>query len=174
MRRGHCVVVSGPRTPPARRGWRRAARLRIGAGLVSVAAQGDAVAVNAAHLTAIMVKPFEGARGLAELLSDKRLNAVVIGPGLGVGGETRELVMTALASGAASWCWMPMRSPLSKTIPRRCSPRSCARRRVLTPHEGEFERLFPGLLRKAQSKLEAARAAAARPVRWCCSRATTR
>ena len=108
--RGHCVVVCGPPMPPARRGWRRAAALRIGAGLVSVASPPDAVAVNAAHLTAIMVKPFDGAAGLAHLLADKRLNAVVIGPGLGVGGETRELVMTALASrGARRWCWMPMR-----------------------------------------------------------------
>ena len=83
--RGHCVVVSGPAhaTGAARMAARGA--LRVGAGLVSVAAQGDAVAVNAAHLTAIMVKPFKGGDGLAELLSDKRLNAVAIGPGLGVG-----------------------------------------------------------------------------------------
>ena len=73
--------------PPARRGWRRGARLRIGAGLVSVAAEKDAVAVNAAHLTAIMVKPFEGREGLASLLSDKRLNAVVDRSGPG-GGQT--------------------------------------------------------------------------------------
>ena len=65
--RGHCVVVSGPAhaTGAARLAARGA--LRIGAGLVSVAPQGDAVAVNAAHLTAIMVKPFEGAKGLAEI-----------------------------------------------------------------------------------------------------------
>ena len=96
--RGHCLVVSGPMhaTGAARLGAR--AGLRVGAGLVSVAAQGEAIAINAAHLTAIMVKPFEGARGLSDLLLDKRLNAVVIGPGLGVGGETRELVRAVLAS----------------------------------------------------------------------------
>src|SRR5262249_3710088 len=78
--RGHCLVVSGPMhaTGAARLAARGA--LRIGAGLVSVAAQGDAVAINAAHLTAIMVKPFEGARGLSDLLLDKRFNAVVMGP----------------------------------------------------------------------------------------------
>ena len=90
--RGHCLAVSGPMhaTGAARLAARGA--LRVGAGLVSVASPPDAVPVNAAHLTAIMIKPFEGADGLGELLSDQRLNCVVIGPGLGVGGETRELV----------------------------------------------------------------------------------
>ena len=90
--RGHCLVVSGPAhaTGAARLAARGA--LRIGAGLVSVAAQADAVSVNAAHLTAIMVKPFDGAEGLASLLSDRRLNAAIIGPGLGVGPQARDLL----------------------------------------------------------------------------------
>ena len=98
--RGHCVVVSGgaSQTGAARLAARGA--LRIGAGLVSVASPRDALAVNAAHLTAIMLKGFKGAAGLAEVLSDKRLNTVVIGPGLGVGGETRALVDAVLKSGA--------------------------------------------------------------------------
>ncbi len=83
--RGHCVVISGPAhaTGAARLAARGA--LRIGAGLVSVAAEKDAIPINAAHLTAIMVKPFAGADGLSSLLSDRRLNVVIIGPGLGVG-----------------------------------------------------------------------------------------
>src|SRR4051812_35514 len=78
--RGHCVVVSGgaAHTGAARLAARAA--LRVGAGLVSLASPLAAVAVNAAHLTAVMVKPFEGAEGLAELLSDRRLNAVALGP----------------------------------------------------------------------------------------------
>ena len=65
--RGHAVVVSGPMhaTGAARLAARGA--LRSGAGLVSVASPLDAVGVNAAHLTAIMVKPFEGAKGLSAL-----------------------------------------------------------------------------------------------------------
>jgi len=72
--RGHCVVVCGPShaTGAARLAARGA--LRVGAGLVSVASPPDALAVNAAHLTAIMIKPFEGADGLAHLLGDTRLN----------------------------------------------------------------------------------------------------
>src|SRR5207248_11465557 len=90
--RGHAVVVSGPAhaTGAARLAARGA--LRIGAGLVSVASPMAAVAVNAAALTAIMVKPFAGVEGLEELLEDRRLNAIVVGPGCGVGRETRELV----------------------------------------------------------------------------------
>ena len=62
--RGHCVVVSGPAHATGAARLAARAALRVGAGLVSVASPLDAVAVNAAHLTAIMVKPFDGARGL--------------------------------------------------------------------------------------------------------------
>src|SRR5262249_33509313 len=99
--RGHAVVVSGPAhaTGAARLAARGA--LRVGAGLVSVASPLDALGVNAAHLTAIMVKPFDGAKGLSTLLSDKRFNAVALGPGCGVGERTQDLVAAALASDAA-------------------------------------------------------------------------
>lgn len=158
--RGHCVVLSGgaAHTGAARLAARAA--LRVGAGLVSVASPPNAVMVNASHLTAVMVKPFDGAAALAQLLSDKRLNAVALGPGLGVGGETRALVDVALKSGAAvvldadaitSFKEDP--SALFSRLHDRC---------VLTPHAGEFERLFPGLLDESPSKLEATRAAAAR------------
>jgi hydroxyethylthiazole kinase-like uncharacterized protein yjeF len=158
--KGHCVVVSGgaAHTGAARLAARAA--LRVGAGLVSVASPPEAVAVNAAHLTAIMLKPFDGAAGLAELLADQRLNALVLGPGLGVGGETRALVDAALKSGAAVvldadalTSFRDDPEALFNRLHDRC---------VLTPHAGEFERLFPGLLDKSASKVEAARAAAAR------------
>ena len=79
--RGHAVVVSGPPdcTGAARLGARGA--LRAGAGLVTVATPLMAFPVNAAHLTAIMLKPFEAPAGLAKILDDKRMNAVLIGPG---------------------------------------------------------------------------------------------
>lgn len=158
--RGHCVVVSGPAhaTGAARMSARGA--LRIGAGLVSVAAQGDAVAANAAHLTAIMVKPFRGADGLAKLLSDKRFNTVALGPGLGVGKTTQKLVTAALESGAATVLDADALTSFHD------EPKALFSKikgpAVMTPHAGEFERIFPGLLEKAKNKVEAARVAAAR------------
>lgn len=158
--RGHCVVVSGG--PAATGAARLAARgaLRIGAGLVTVASPPNAVMVNAAHLTVIMLKRFDGAAELAALLEDKRLNAVVIGPALGIGGETRELVMATLKSGAAMvldadalTSFKDDPDALFARLHDRC---------VLTPHDGEFDRLFPGLREGAASKVEAVRAAAAR------------
>jgi NAD(P)H-hydrate epimerase len=157
--RGHCVVVSGPAhaTGAARLAARGA--LRIGAGLVSVASPMDAVTVNANHLTAIMVKPFAGASGLAELLQDKRFNAVVLGPGLGTGRATKELVAAVLSTDAAivldadaltAFAGEPQ--SLFGLLREPC---------VLTPHEGEFEKLFPGLLKKSASRIDAAQAACA-------------
>ena len=156
--RGHAIVVSGPMhaTGAARLAARGA--LRAGAGLVSVASPPGAVAINAAHLTAIMVKPFDGAKGLSALLSDKRFNAIVLGPGVGVGEATQDLVAAALASNAAvvldadaltSFADNP--AGLFARLRIGC---------VLTPHAGEFERLFPGVLAKGPTRLDAARHAA--------------
>ena len=157
--RGHAVMVSGPAhaTGAARLAARGA--LRVGAGLVSVASPPDAVAINAAHLTAIMVKPFSGAKGLAQLLSDKRFNAVALGPGLGVGAATQDLVAAALASEAA--VVLDADALTSFASGPAALFRQTNARTVLTPHEGEFERIFPGVLKKSPTRLHAAREAAA-------------
>ena len=94
--RGSALVLSGAahRTGAARLAARAA--LRVGAGLVALASPPDAVAVNSAHSTAVMIEPFDGPDGFAALLADSRRNAVLIGPGAGVGGTTRSLVEAAL------------------------------------------------------------------------------
>lgn len=158
--RGHCVVVSGgaAKTGAARLAARGA--LRVGAGLVSVASPPEALAENAAHLTAIMLKSFVGPEGLTAILTDKRLNAVVVGPGLGANGDARAAVEAVLKSGAAVVLDADALSAfrddpqtLFTLLHERC---------VLTPHAGEFERLFTGLLDDSENKVEAARAAAKR------------
>jgi hydroxyethylthiazole kinase-like uncharacterized protein yjeF len=169
--RGHAVVVSGPmaQTGAARLG--AGAALRSGAGLVTVASPPGALAVNAAHLTAVMVRKVDGAEGLAEFLADERLNAVLIGPGAGVGDGTARSVLAILdgeraavfdADALTSFQAAPER--LFEAI--RARPERAV---VLTPHEGEFARLFPDLppagtddAPDAASKLDRVRAAAAR------------
>src|SRR5690606_41143413 len=76
--------------------------LRVGAGLATLASDEDALRVNAAQVTAVMVRKVGDAEELAEMLSDRRFNAVLIGPGAGVDEETREKVLAILASGAAT------------------------------------------------------------------------
>src|SRR5262249_7051873 len=95
--RGHAVVVSGEMasTGAARLAARGA--LRAGAGLVTVASPREALAVNAAALTVVMVRGVDTVIEFGELMNDRRLNAVVIGPGAGVGERTRDLVLTALS-----------------------------------------------------------------------------
>jgi NAD(P)H-hydrate epimerase len=158
-KRGHVVVVSGPAyaTGAARLAARGA--LRVGAGLVSVASQPDAVPINAMHLTAIMVKPFSSAKGLAQLLSDERLNAVALGPGLGVGAATQDLVAAALASKAA--VVLDADALTSHAGDTAALFKQARDNVVLTPHDGEFEQVFPGVLARAGGRLQAAREAAA-------------
>lgn len=167
--RGHAVVVSGPMhaTGAARLGARGA--LRIGAGLVTVASPMEAVGVNAAHLTAIMIVPFAGPRGLGEVLSDARKNAVLIGPGAGVSLATRLLMQVALEFEAAVVLDADALTSFTLDQDDDADPvvghlftligENVQRAVVMTPHEGEFKRVFPDL---AGSKLERARAAAKR------------
>jgi hydroxyethylthiazole kinase-like uncharacterized protein yjeF len=158
--RGHVLVVSGPatRTGAARLAARGA--LRAGAGLVTVASPPGALVENAAQLTAIMILSMDGPKGLASILVDKRKNAVVMGPALGLGDATIELVTAALASRSAVvldadalMSFAGAVDRLASLIGERAAPV------VLTPHEGEFARLFPDLA-LTTSKLERARLAA--------------
>ena len=162
--RGHAVVVSGGLsfTGAARLAARGA--LRAGAGLVTLASPREALAVNAAASLAVMVRAVDGPAELAEFLADKRRNAVALGPGGGVGPAMREQVRAALASEASvvldadaltSFAEEP--AGLASAIAARP-----ARGVVLTPHEGEFARLFSGLTKdtKSRPKLEKARLAA--------------
>src|SRR6478672_2497673 len=164
--RGHAVVVSGDlaATGAARMSARGA--LRAGAGLVTVASPRDALAVNATALTAVMVRPIDTAIEFAELWTDNRLNTCVIGPGAGVGGHTRDFVVTALsakrnlvldADALTSFADAP--DHLFEAIKASHDPQV-----VLTPHEGEFPRLFSDISNKhpGRSKLERVRAAAER------------
>lgn len=167
--RGHAVVVCGPMhaTGAARLGARGA--LRIGAGLVSIASPMEAVAVNAAHLTAIQIAPFAGPRGLGEVLSDERKNAVLIGPGAGVSLATRLLVQVVLEFDAGVVLDADALTSFTLDQDDDADPvvghlftligENAQRPVVMTPHEGEFKRVFPDLV---GSKLERARAAATR------------
>jgi ADP-dependent NAD(P)H-hydrate dehydratase / NAD(P)H-hydrate epimerase len=159
--RGHAVVVSGglSSTGAARLAARGA--LRGGAGLVTIASPRDALAVNAAASLAVMVRPVDDADELGEFLRDPRRNAVVLGPGGGVGARMRELVLAALAGERAVVLDADALTSFAEDPQALIDPlRTRRAATLLTPHEGEFSRLFSSLVDEAQSKLERARAAA--------------
>jgi ADP-dependent NAD(P)H-hydrate dehydratase / NAD(P)H-hydrate epimerase len=161
--RGHAVVVSGgmASTGAARLAARGA--LRAGAGVVTIASPRDALAVNAASNLAVMVRPVDGANELAAFLSDPRRNVVVLGPGGGVGATMRELVLAALA-GERSVVLDADALTSFADEPRTLADAVTARNgwaTIITPHEGEFARLFARVPEvSGASKLERARAAA--------------
>lgn len=163
-RRGHAVVVSGAAHQTGAARLAALSALRVGAGLVTVASPRAAMAANEAHLTAIMLAEADDALALGRLLADRRRNAVCIGPAAGVGPETRAKVRAALASGAAVvldadalTSFAPAPDELFEAIAE-----VPGRAVVMTPHEGEFTRLFKDLTAEADSKCERAIAAARR------------
>jgi hydroxyethylthiazole kinase-like uncharacterized protein yjeF len=161
--RGHVVVVSGdmPSTGAAKLAARGA--LRAGSGLVTIASPKGALATHAAESVAVMVREVNGAGGLAEFLTDRRRNVVVAGPGGGVGEEMMAQVSAVLASNAAVvldadalTSFADRRDQLFAKIRGRAKPV------VLTPHDGEFHRLFSMISGDSdvKSKLEKVRVAA--------------
>ncbi|THD75116.1 MAG: NAD(P)H-hydrate dehydratase [Phenylobacterium sp.] len=156
--RGRLIVVSGEAwsTGAARLSARGA--LRIGAGLVTLLSPPDALAANAAHLEAIMLKPFETDLELEQ--GAAQVDAAVIGPAAGVSEQTLLNVLALARTGAA------LVLDADAITVFRDDPEELFsvldRDDVLTPHPGEFERIFPGVLAGAPERLTAARRAAER------------
>ncbi len=158
--RGRLCVVSGPASATGAARLAAEAGLRAGAGLVTLLSPPGALQVNAMHLTAVMLQRFEGVEGLLESLDVRRATAVIIGPGCGVGLATRELVVAAAAREA------PLVLDADALTGFESDPghlfAHLRANDVLTPHEGEFRRLFPDLSGRECSKIERARLAAKR------------
>ncbi len=166
---GHALFLAGGpgKTGAARLAARGA--LRIGAGLVTLACPQKAITEVAQQVTAIMCRPLDGVPGLREMLDDDRLNALCLGPGMGLGADTQALVVEALKSKRrtvldADALTRFERNPetLFNLLHDNC---------VLTPHAGEFKRLFPDIAEEldapattgpAYSKVDATREAAKR------------
>jgi len=165
---GHALILTGGsgKTGAARLSARGA--LRIGAGLVTLGVPPSAQMEVAAQITALMLTRVPDAAGLAEVLEDARINALCLGPGLGL-ERARDLVPVALASGRPTVLDADALSAYAEDPQVLCEMlhEQC----VLTPHGGEFSRLFPDIAAKlaapatqgpAYSKVDATRDAAKR------------
>jgi NAD(P)H-hydrate epimerase len=137
--RGHALISGGyPMTGAARMAARAAAR--AGAGLTTIAVSSLALPVYAAALTSIMVQPLATPEDFECLLDDSHYKAFLIGPGAGTGDETRARVLAMLETGRptvldadALTTFTDDPLTLDQAITGSC---------VLTPHDGEFHRLF--------------------------------
>lgn len=153
--RGHVIVASGghTRTGAARLSARSA--LRAGAGLVTVLSPADAVAENAAQLTAIMLRVGEDGASFAE--AARSAQAMVTGPAFGTSDAHYKLLLAAMNTQPRCPLVLDadaitLLAPLTHGLEARD---------VMTPHVGEFRRAFPGIWSNSQNPIEAARAAAA-------------
>jgi hydroxyethylthiazole kinase-like uncharacterized protein yjeF len=163
--RGHAVVVSGNIAATGAARLAAHGALRAGAGLVTLASPTDALAVNAASVTAVMVRAIDTMSEFAELLADKRHNACVIGPGTGVGEHTLDFVLAALSAGSALVLDADALTSFADAPDHLFDAiKTNEPGVVLTPHQGEFSRLFSDMSNKhpLRSKLERVRAAAER------------
>jgi NAD(P)H-hydrate epimerase len=157
---GHALVLGGATMTGAGRLAARAA-LRVGAGLVTVACPPEALPIYALSTPSAIAAPIANEADFDALLADARKNAVLLGPGNGVGPQTRARTLAALGAGKVT---VVDADALSSFQDRPAAlfeavSKAAAGPCVLTPHEGEFRRLFPDL---EGDKLSRARAAAAR------------
>lgn len=137
--RGHAVVVGGEIMTGAARLAAGAAR-RAGAGLVTITADGASHAIYASGSPGTIVTPVKDAAAFTDVVTDPRLNALLIGPGAGADLRTRHRVLEILALGRktvldadALTVFRDDRASLFQAIEGPC---------VLTPHDGEFARVF--------------------------------
>jgi NAD(P)H-hydrate epimerase len=152
--RGHALVAGGAvMTGAARLAARAAARL--GAGLVTVAAPEFAFPIYAAALTGVIVHPIGDIEEFQGFLADRRRNAALIGPGAGVGAETRARTLAILGAGKravfdadALTSFAEDPETMFSAIRSPC---------VMTPHAGEFSRLFDTTGDKPERARRAAR-----------------
>lgn len=159
--RGHLTVFSGKASATGAARLSALAGLKVGAGLVTLASPGSAVLVNASQTTAIMIRTVDDIEALRDYLTDKRMGAFVLGPGFGIGDKAKAFALALAesrlvldADGISSF----------KDAPEELFDAfaSGETRLVLTPHEGEFARLFPDLAGDSRlGKVEKAQAAAA-------------
>ena len=155
--RGRLIVVSGDATSTGAARLAARAGLRIGSGLVTLYAAPEAAAVNAAHLEAVMLRTFDGDLALEQAAA--QVDAAIIGPAAGVTQTTLLNVLALARTGAA------LVLDADAITVFRDDPEALFsvldRDDVLTPHAGEFERLFPGVLTAGPERVSAARRAAA-------------
>lgn len=154
--RGHVLVVGGAAMTGAARLAARAAA-RVGAGLVTLASPTSAIPIYAADFAALIVRPMDNLADFSALLADPRRNCVLLGPGNGADAGCRARVDASLAAGKKCVLDADALSVFAEApaaLFAHLTPDA-----VLTPHDGEFKRLFPDLV---GSRLARARAAAKR------------
>ncbi|HEV2532909.1 NAD(P)H-hydrate dehydratase [Phenylobacterium sp.] len=156
--RGRLIVVSGEAWSTGAARLSARGGLRIGAGLVTLLSPPDALAANAAHLEAIMLRGFETDVELEQ--GAAQVDAAVIGPAAGVSESTLLNVLALARTGAA------LVLDADAITVFRDDPEELFslldRDDVLTPHPGEFDRIFPGLLAGSPERITAARKASER------------
>lgn len=170
-RRGHASIFSGGPSATGAARLTALAAARSGAGAVTVLSPANAMQVNAAHLTSIMLRKVDAVVDLGAFLTDRRPSSFVLGPGFGIGEKARDFALALLGAGQAQDSGVEgLVLDADGITSFRDEPEtlfqaahgSGAPALVMTPHEGEFGRLFPDMADdKALSKLAKARAAAA-------------
>jgi len=156
-RRGHALIGGGATMTGAARLAARGA-YRVGAGMVTVASPPAAVPIYAAEMAGLLVSAVATAEEFAALLEDERKNAVLVGPGGGISRTTREMALAALRAGRATVLDADALT-VFQDAPDELFGALRGAPAILTPHEGEFARLFG---RADADRLSRALAASAR------------
>lgn len=165
--RGHAAVFSGNMTSTGAARLAALAAARIGAGAVTLLSPPDALAVNAAHLTSIMLRETRSTKDVLNFVKTRKVSAVALGPGYGNPIFAREIAIELLGAGHSLRGIVLDADGITSFEDQPellfSAPRAEGVSLILTPHEGEFKRIFSDIAAdQSLSKLEKARVAAKR------------
>ncbi len=165
--RGHVAVFSGNAHSTGAARLSALAAARSGAGAVTLLSPPDAMAVNAAHLTSIMLRETRGLKDVGQFFAERKVAAAVLGPGYGNRVFARDHALFLASSELEGFHGLVLdadgitafEQKPNELFDRRQNAKTAL---MLTPHEGEFRRLFPDIARSSVSKIGKAREAAKR------------
>lgn len=167
--RGHVGVFSGGLSATGAARLSAMASARIGAGAVTMLSPGNAIAANAAHLTSIILRKTDSMEDVQEFLEQRKPAALVFGPGLGPHPKVGRFAIDLIAGAKDAPKTIVLDADAITSLAQQpddffaAAGREGAPALVITPHTGEFGRLFPDIAADGKlSKLAKARAAAKR------------
>ena len=138
--RGMVLINCGPKSKTGAARLSARSAMRVGAGAVKIVCNSDVVDILEPQISVELIQVIYNKQDFQNLLKDKKISSVLMGPGNGINNETKARTLMALAfvdhvvidaDAITAFADDPNELFID------CYPHT-----ILTPHEGEFKKIF--------------------------------